>query len=211
MAEAAVAEAPIADREPQARVTYEEFLSASDEDALAEWVYGEVVPMSPTSVTHQSVVRFLSRIFDAYVEAGDAGAVFSDTFQMKTGLDLPGRTPDLLFVAREHLSRLHETYLEGPADLVVEVISPESRARDLGAKLYEYQEGGVPEYWAIDPERRQAIFYVRGDEGLYRPAPVDDDGVYRSTTLPGLWVRVDWLWQEPKPALLAVLREWGLV
>ncbi|MDQ3665490.1 MAG: Uma2 family endonuclease [Acidobacteriota bacterium] len=108
---------------------------------------------------------------------------------MKTGADLPGREPDILFIANDHLERLKDTHLAGAADVVVEVISPESLVRDRGEKFYEYEKGVVGEYWLIDPLRQLAEFY-RLDDGVYRLAPVDEDGIYRSAILPGLWLRV---------------------
>lgn len=106
---------------------------------------------------------------------------------------------------------LRESFLDGPADLVVEVISPESRGRDRGEKFYEYEQSRVREYWLLDPLRRQAEMYGLGEDGIYRPLPVGEDGLLHSTVLEGLWLRLDWLWQDPLPKLLAVLREWGLV
>jgi Uma2 family endonuclease len=70
-----------------------------------------------------------------------------------------GREPDVLYLARSHLRRLRKTYLNGPADLVVEVVSPESVKRDREQKFGEYQAAGIPEYWVIDPEAQQADFY----------------------------------------------------
>jgi hypothetical protein len=35
--------------------------------------------------------------------------------------------------------------------------------------------------------------------------------VYRSRVLEGLWLKVNWLWLEPLPELLPVLREWKLI
>lgn len=64
------------------------------------------------------------------------------------------------------------------------------------------------EYWLIDPEARQADFFHLDDQGVYQPAPVGRDGVYRSGVLPGVWLRVEWLWQEPLPTEMSVLREW---
>ncbi len=209
MAEVALAE-PGSEARPVPRMTYEEFLAWADEDTRAEWVNGEVVFMSPTSRSHQRVIRFLVRALGEFVEARQVGEIFSDSFQMRTGPDLPGRNPDVLFVANEHLSRVHETFLEGPADLAVEVVSVESRHRDTGEKFAEYQEGGVREYWLIDPDRRRAVFYLLGADGLYRPADLDAEGAFHSTVLPGLWLKVEWLWQEPKPLLREVLRAWGL-
>jgi Uma2 family endonuclease len=192
-------------------MTYEEFLAWCDEDTWAEWVDGEVVMISPASRRHQQIVDFLTRVLGIFVEARNSGLVISAPFQMKTGPELPGREPDLFFLAKEHVDRLRETYVEGPADLVIEVISPESRVRDRGEKFYEYEAGGVTEYWLIDPERQQAEFYQRDPNGHYHPVLPDTEGKYQAQVLPGFWLQVAWLWQEPLPQALAVLRELAVI
>ncbi|MBI3945813.1 MAG: Uma2 family endonuclease, partial [Armatimonadetes bacterium] len=113
------------------KMSYQEFLAWLDEDTLAEWVDGEVVLMSPAKREHQNVADFLLRTIADYVEAKGLGEVISAPFQMKLER---GREPDLIFVATEHLPQLQETFLDGPADLVVEVASEESRSRDRGEK-----------------------------------------------------------------------------
>jgi Uma2 family endonuclease len=127
-------------------------------------------------------------------------------FQMKLE---QGREPDLHFVAREHLDRLKETHLDGPADWVVEIVSPESAGRDRGEKFYEYERAGIPEYWLIDPQTKRVEFYQLSPEGQYQLVPPDVEGVYRSAVLPGFWLRVEWLWQPPQ--VLDVLRELALI
>lgn len=194
-----------------ALMTYEEFLDAVDEDTHAEWVKGEMVMTSPVSVEHQHVGSFLLRIVTEFVEHYQLGIVLYESFQMKTGPELPGREPDILFLAKENLSRLRETYLDGPADLAIEIISPESFTRDRGDKFREYEQGGVREYWMLDSQRRRAEFYRVGSDGFYVPVSPDADGVYRSEVLPGFWLKVDWLWQRPLPRLLEILKLWGLI
>ena len=130
---------------------------------------------------------------------------------MKTGPDLPGRSPDAFFIAEEHLHRLEHNYLHGPADIVVEVISPESRRRDTKEKFAEFERGGVREYWLIDPERGKEDFFVLADDGRYLSADLGQDGVFRSTVLEGVWIRTEWLRAERLPTVLSVLREWGIV
>ena len=196
---------------PPAKMTYEEFLDWIDDETHAEWVDGEVIFMSPVSSKHQDIGGFLMPLIRHFAEAHDSGIVRYDPFQMKTGPDLPGRAPDILFLAKENLSRLKKTHLDGPADLVIEIISPESRTRDKEEKFYEYEQGGVREYWLIDPLRKQAEFYQLGEDRIYHLALVDEDGTYHSRVMEGLWLKVDWLWQEPLPPLLNVLKEWGLV
>jgi len=192
------------------KVSYEEFLETSDEDTCAEWVDGEVIPMSPVSTMHQDVAVFLLSLLRHFAEAHELGKVLCEPLQMKTGPDLPGRAPDIIFVSQERLSQLGKTHLEGPADLVVEIISPESRGRDRGDKFYEYEQGGVREYWLVDPQRAQAEFYTLGEDGIFRPIP-PERGVFRSVVLDGLWLKTDWLWQSPLPKVLDVLKEWQLV
>ena len=192
------------------KMTYEEFLAWADEDTLAEWVNGEVIMYSPASDRHQDIARFLTTVLSVFVETRNLGVIRPAPFQIKLGSDLPGREPDLLFVAVDHLDRLKETCLDGPADLVVEIVSPESAGRDRGDKFYEYARAGVPEYWLIDPEMEWAEFYQL-EKGRYRVAFSGKEGRYEALVLPGFWLRVEWLWLEPLPKVLDVLRELGVI
>jgi len=54
-------------------------------------------------------------------------------------------------------------YLAVPADIAIEIVSPQTVARDRGEKYYEYARGAVREYWLIDPEARWAEFYHLAD------------------------------------------------
>jgi hypothetical protein len=63
----------------------------------------------------------------------------------------------------------------------------------------------------LDHIRRQAEFYQLGPDGIYRLVPLGQDGIYRSAVLHGLWLKVEWLWQEPLPSLISMLKEWRLV
>lgn len=189
------------------RMTYEQFLAWIDEDTCAEWVDGEVLMASPASDQHQDILRFLTAVLSAFIETHHLGIIRPAPFQMR--LANSGREPDLLFLANEHLARRTATYLDGPADAVVEILSPESAVRDRGEKFYEYEAAGIPEYWLIDPIRERAEFYHLDAEGHYRPAAPDADGNFRSRAIPGFILRIAWLWQPP--AVLDALRELGVV
>lgn len=189
------------------RMTYRQFLQRDWEHPHAEWVNGEAVMMAQISDEHNAVGKFLIAALDLFNEANDLGVIRYEPFQMKTGPKLPGRSPDLLFVAKKNADRLKRLYLDGPADLVIEIVSISSRSIDRGTKYGEYEQGGVKEYWLIDPERKQAEFNGLGRDGKYTLLPLN--GVFRSTVLKGLWLKVDWLWK--RPPLMSVLKEWKLV
>lgn len=188
------------------KMTYEEFLSWADEDTLAEWVDGDVVKTSPASFEYQQIVRLLVSTMGAFVETHQLGIVLSAPFQMK--VQERGREPDLLFLRNEHRDRLKPTYLNGPADLVVEVVSPESVSRDRGDKFVEYEAAGVEEYWLIDPRRKIAEFYRLDEQGRYQIVLSGETGEYHAVVVAGFWVRVEWFWKPPM--VLDVLRDLGL-
>jgi len=162
---------------------------------------------SPASLRHQDISDFLVVVFRPYVEIHALGFILSAPFQMK--LINSGREPDLIFLSQAHRERLKETYLDGPADLVVEIISPESIGRDRGDKFYEYEQAGIPEYWLIDPLRERAEFYQLGKNALYQLVSPDAEGVYHSAQLPGFAIPVDWLWSPPR--VLDALRYLNLI
>ncbi|HEV7128352.1 MAG TPA: Uma2 family endonuclease, partial [Ktedonobacterales bacterium] len=126
------------------------------------------------------------------------GVIVIPPFQMKLP-DSSGREPDLIFVAQAHLGRLTRTYLDEPADLAVELVSPESLKRDREEKFAEYQRGGVSEYWILDPDLQQAEFYQLEAQGVYQRIALDAQGIYRAQAMPGFWLNVAWLWQNPLP------------
>ncbi len=185
----------------RAQMTYEEFLAWADEDVHAEWVDGEVIVFMPPKTRHQGVVTFLVTLLQLFTQFFQLGRVLTAPFEMKPAPDSNAREPDVLFIAQENLSRLTEDRLEGAADLIIEVVSDDSVSRDRGDKFYEYQEAGVQEYWIIDPRpgEERADFWLLDEAGRYSPVPIDEDGVYRSTVIPGFWLRVDWLWAEEFP------------
>lgn len=187
------------------RLTYEEFLAWTDEDTLAEWVDGDISMTSPASDRHQDLAGFLAALLRIFVETHKLGVVRSAPFQMK--LEHSGREPDVLFVAAEHLDRLQDTFLDGPADLAVEIVSPDSVSRDRGNKYTEYEAGGVTEYWLIDPQRRSAEFFHLEGSNFRQAAAAE--GEYHALTVPGFWLQLEWLWQDPLPEVEDALLEIG--
>jgi Uma2 family endonuclease len=189
-------------------ISFEDFLATIDEDTLLEWVDGEVLAVNPPAKDHIQVTNFLVRALGEYVDQkGIGGVVLHTPLQMK--LASSSRQPDLVYLREENLDRWKEHFVEGPADLAIEVISPESRARDRAEKFREYQRGGVREYWLIDPRQRTAEGYRLSQDGAYERISAGDPPRLRSEVIPGLWIDPAWLW-APRPSVRAALAEWGL-
>jgi Uma2 family endonuclease len=184
-----------------------EFLQRFDEDTHTEWVDGEaIVFMSPTT-RHQRIVNFLHLLIGTFLQIFRYGELFEAPYAMRIDPNGSIREPDLLFVANEHASLIGDKRLNGPADLIIEVISTESISRDRGDKFYEYQAGGVREYWVIDPRPglTRADFWVLDDTNRYRPITVAEDGIYRSTVLQNFAIDVNLLLSDNLPEPMKVL------
>ena len=193
---------------PGRRMTEEEFVAWCDEDTKAEWVDGEVIVMSPSSYRHVRIESFLSKLISEYAEGLGFGVVVGPEFMIRLGDQRRRRVPDLLFVAADRLHLLRANHLEGAPDWALEITSPESANRDRRDKHREYAEAGVREYWLVDPiEESVEAFELAG--GAYRPIP-EVAGRVASGVLPGFWLRPEWLWDEPRPRILALLRELGV-
>lgn len=192
---------------PPAPVSWEDFLAWLDEDTFAEWVDGEIVEMPPVRDEHQFILGFLYRLIMMVVEERRLGAVYLAPFKMRLPRRPSGREPDLFFLSAAHADRATPTYVNGPADLVVEIVSPESVGRDYHEKRAEYEAAGILEYWIVDPMREEARFLQLDDEGAYREAEVGTDGIYASRVVEGLRLRVSWLWQRPLPTIAAALAD----
>ena len=194
----------------EAKLSPWEQFDALPDDTKAELIDGELVYAMPVNERHNAVQLFIQTVLALYVVKQGLGRVFADQFEMRLG---PQRfVPDASFVRTEHLDRVLPTRIEGPADLVVEVLSPDSVARDRGVKLRDYAMAGVQEYWLFDPEAKRIEVYSRQPDGTFALLAPDRTGAMASQVVPGLRLRPEWLWPEAgrPPDVLAALRAHGI-
>jgi Uma2 family endonuclease len=205
--EATMIDFPSATHGASFAMSYERFLEW-EHDGIAEWVNGRIFVYTSTKLEHQKIVDFLNALLQFFVALFPIGAVKAAPYAMQALTDGAGREPDVMFVAQQSLTRMTSKQLEGPADLVVEVVSDDSVVRDRDEKFFEYQQAGIREYWIIDPRpnRLRADFYVLDEQGIYQAIPIGADGVYRSKVLPNFWLKVDWLWDEMPNPLVAFMQ-----
>ncbi len=190
------------------KLSFQEFHDACDDSNRTEWVNGRVVLVPTESTTHQQILSFLNMTLSVFVQKHKLGEVLY-RFLMRLEVVPCARVPDLLFVSESRKSLITHTYLDGPADIAIEIVSPESSVRDCTEKLAEYQTGGVREYWLIDPERKRADFFEQGADRRYYPVPLAD-GCYHSQVVPGYWFKVQELWDDQLPDVLEMLRRLGV-
>lgn len=187
-------------------MTFEEYLEAYD-GVHAEWVDGRVFVVSPGNERQSDLSLWLAALIRFWGEKHKLGRTYVPNYSVKLN-ETTAREPDIFFVRAEHLDRVHDTFVLGAADLIVEVTSPSTRAVDRGAKYYEYEAAGVPEYWLIDPIRKRVEAHRLSTRGDYERVALGDPEVLESESLPGMRIPVEWLWRNPLPELHEVFEMW---
>src|SRR5882724_9240688 len=95
-----IATPPTSKRHRPVRLAYKVFLERYSGGEHVEWVDGEVVQMPAVTDQHDDVFGFLYTSLKHFTEFHDLGRLLSDPFQMKPAEHLPGRAPDIQFVAK---------------------------------------------------------------------------------------------------------------
>ena len=108
--------------------------------------------------------------------------------------DENGVQPDLVYVSRGRLDIISRRGIEGAPDLVVEILSPSTRARDRGIKLRRYAAAGVPHYWIVDPCSRELEARRLTERGYELSGKLGPGSVFRSELFPDLEIPIDELW-----------------
>jgi Uma2 family endonuclease len=176
------------------QLSYEDYLRTIDESMHTEWVDGEATIFMPPTERHQRLHAFMLGILLMFVRASRRGIVLSEPFAMRLRAGGSYREPDIMVILNEHLDRLDGQRLNGPADLVVEIVSRESVGRDQREKFAEYEHEGVPEYWIIDSRDGSGgvTAYALTPAGRFEAITPDQPGQIHSRLLPGFWVDIAW-------------------
>ena len=169
-------------------LTFDDLRDMPDDGKRREVLGGEVIVNPAPRRDHQEVAANLDWILQRFLRSSGSGRVYTHPVDVYLGRhdivqpDLVVRGSDRLGIYRP------EGIVDEPPDIVVEILSPSTRAIDLVRKMALYARSGVPEYWVADPERRILdINKLRGDD--YVRIEPDVDGLLTSPTLLGL--RVD--------------------
>jgi Uma2 family endonuclease len=147
----------------------------------------EILPL-PTEL-HQDLVVFLFGLLTSYVNARRLGKALPGGHPVRLWAGKM-REPDVQFMKAEHAHRRKGSHWEG-ADLVMEIVSPEGRHRDLQTKRSEYALAGIPESWVILPEERRIMVLALDGEAYRVHSEAGPGGRVESALLPGFSVQVE--------------------
>jgi Uma2 family endonuclease len=162
-----------------------DFERLPDDGAIYELIDGIVVISPSHTFGHQNIAGEIGFQIANYLNKHPVGA---SVYSIDVTLDpLHVYRPDLVFVRPEHIPAPDDRIHSIP-DMVLEVLSPGTQARDLGTKRDDYERFGIAEYWIVDPMNRKLTFLrltpSRGGKTTYKPVPVKGSK-FASTAIPG--------------------------
>jgi len=172
--------------------TFTEYLSYhNDPDRRYELVRGELILMTPPTVRHILITKFIEQILDAEIRRLKLPLVSLKEAGVQTEVD-SSRLPDVSVVTVEQVLQLMNApaVFQTPILLAVEVVSSTSIKRDYEEKFLEYANKGIPEYWIIDPiENQMTISHLVN--GRYESAVFRNNQQIVSRTFPKLRLTVE--------------------
>jgi Uma2 family endonuclease len=186
-------------------VTFEEFCELVRDHEKADLIDGVIYMASPENLGAHDLFRWLYRLIGDFVEELDAGEVFGSRVAFRLA-ERQAPEPDLAVVRKDRLHLKQRNFFNGPPDLAIEIVSPDSVERDYHQKREQYRRARIPEYWIIDElEQRVTLLRLTRTGGYREVQP--RRGALHSKALPGFWLRLAWLWQDPLPKKSKVLAE----
>lgn len=172
-----------------------------DDARRFEMLDGELLAITPPTILHQWILMHLVLLVGGFVRPNGHGKLYIGPVALRPDPRGDWAEPDLVWVGGDSAAVVGQRWIEGPADLVVEVVSRSLSRRDRVIKKALYARWRIRHYWVVDPLRR-ALEPYRLDPGttVYVPARervVLSDGKERWTAEPFLddvRVPLDELW-----------------
>ena len=191
-------------KRPENWVTYREFLEMTENsEKRYELIDGVVYLMASPGFRHQAVVGELYSIFRQYFEGNESCAPYLSPFDVDlirqplkeerevTEDDINVVEPDLMVLCDPEKDVNEKDRYKGTPELVVEILSPSTRSKDMVKKLDLYMESGIKEFWIIDPKLKTVRVFSFRDYDLAEDAHFGAGERAESFLYPGLSAAVD--------------------
>lgn len=171
-------------------LTYEEYRRLPDDGKRYELIEGEMHMIASPTTEHQRISFNLTVAIGTHVREQSLGSLFA----APTDVVLSRRDvvqPDILFVSKDREMIITETHIDGPPDLIIEILSPSTASLDQLVKRQLYARHGVREFWLVSPEA-STVEVLELHEGAYRRrALVGRGDTVTSSVLEGLELAID--------------------
>jgi Uma2 family endonuclease len=168
-------------------LTYDDLQAIPEDGMRYEIIDGELHVTAAPSLRHQQVSGNFYYVIRSFLQEHPVGQIYYAPCDIVfSRIDVV--EPDLLYVSNARAAYLTEKNVQGPPDLLIEILSRSTRRVDETTKRGLYERMGVEEYWLADPRRETVRVFRRGGE-RFAPAALLSavaGGVLTTPLLPGL-------------------------
>ena len=174
---------------PLIKFTYDDYLNTPD-DKRYELLGGDLVALSSPGELHQRVSILLGTKLVQFAVENHLGRVYHAPFDVVLS-DMDVVQPDLIFVSNERADILTPANIQGAPDLVVEILSPSTAARDKTFKRSLYARHGITEYWMVNLTEKTITILRLGERGFEVVNTYGEGEILTSPTLRGFALSLD--------------------
>ncbi|MDR0670133.1 MAG: Uma2 family endonuclease [Treponema sp.] len=177
------------------RFTYADYLEWEGPERY-EIIEGEAFMMSSPTVEHQTILGELLVQLAIFLHDKPckvfAAPLDVRLFPEEDRSDDTVVQPDILVVCDK--SKLSKSSVDGPPDLVMEILSPSNTHKLMLLKFESYLNAGVREYWVLDPEEKRVQVNIL-EKGRYSSSVYKKDAVIPVSVLPPFSLDLKTLWE----------------
>lgn len=146
------------------KISYEEYTTlVKSSDQRYELIDGEIYLLATPSFNHQVIVNELAWHFSSYFRERKCRSLTAPLevrlFTSASGEDPNVVQPDIIVICDEDRINDENKY-EGIPSLIVEVVSPATKGKDMITKPNLYMKSGILEYWIVNPENKTITQYT---------------------------------------------------
>ncbi len=171
-------------------LTYEDYKTFPDNDGIRkEIIEGELFMTPAPNTKHQSVSRELSFLLVSFIKSTNIGKIFVAPYDVKFS-HINVFQPDIVFVLQDNYEIITDININGAPDLVIEILSPSTKANDRIFKKQIYEKFGVKEYWIVDPENETVEIWVLKNHKFILDSKAGKSQTFKSQILKGLEINL---------------------
>lgn len=185
------------------RIGYDEYMDlVNSSDQRYELIAGEIYLLAAPGFNHQVVVNEIAWHFNNYFKGRPCRSLTSPLdvklfgYATKFEEDPNVVQPDVIVICDEDKVNEDNKY-EGIPALIVEVLSPSTKGKDMVTKLNLYMKSGILEYWIVNLEDKSIYQYTFSKEKeLESLKTFQGEDIIKSTTFEGLAIPLKDIFSE---------------
>lgn len=176
-------------------ISYNAFTAMTEEsEARYELIDGEIYLLASPSFEHQKVSMVFSEYFTAYFRDKLCKPFAAPLNITLVRQDVSDRSkkykhvvqPDMMVLC--DLDNVEDGRFLGVPELVIEILSPSTRSKDMIKKTDLYMNSGIREYWTADLKTKQILVYVFENYELEQVKSYHGNEIVKSELYPDLTI-----------------------